>query len=173
MHMYANKLGALGLLITDAIDEALAGISPSAAALLLTLHYRPGITVTQLADVAGIAQPTAVRVLDGLARRGWLERQPRAGRMTPLVLTEEGTTQAQLVQAARLSAMERLLAPLPGHDREAFERGLDSILAGATMSRAFARTTCRLCDHPACKEPDCPIGARATEIESQRRTASS
>jgi DNA-binding MarR family transcriptional regulator len=162
---YSNKLGALGLLITDAIDEALGGSSRSAAALLLTLHYRPGITVTQLADVAGIAQPTAVRVLDGLTGRGWLERQPRVGRMTPLVLTEEGTARARLVQAARLRAMERLLASLPDHDREAFERGIDSILAGATTSRTFARTTCRLCDHPACMEPDCPIGTRATEIE--------
>ena len=82
MHMYdANKLGALGLLITDAMDAALGGTSPSAASLLLTLHYRPGITITQLAGVAGIAQPTAVRVLDGLEKRGYLvSRRERAGR---------------------------------------------------------------------------------------------
>jgi DNA-binding MarR family transcriptional regulator len=165
--LISNKLGALGLLIADAMDDALDGVSQSAAALLFTLHYRDGITVTQLAKVAGIAQPTAVRVLDGLARRGWLERQPRSGRTTPLVLTATGKAKARRLQAARLSAMGRLLAPLPEDEQAAFERALDIVLAKATTSRAFARTTCRLCDHPACEEPGCPVGARATEIERQ------
>lgn len=165
--MIANKLGALGVLISDTMDEALVDVSPSAAALLLTLLYREGTTVTRLAAVAGIAQPTAVRVLDGLASRGWVERQARTGRTTPLRLTAAGKAEAQRLQAARLAAMERLLAALPERDRAGFDRALDIVLAGATISRASARTMCRLCDHPSCMEPDCPVGSRATEIERQ------
>jgi DNA-binding MarR family transcriptional regulator len=161
----SNKLGAFGVLICDAMENALNGLSPSAAALLLTLYYRPSVTITQLAEVAGIAQPTAVRVLDGLARRGWLERQSRIGRTTPLLLTGAGKEQAQSLQAARLRGMDRLLAALPEQDRITFERSLDTILAAATSSRAFARTTCRLCDHAACDGPLCPIGTRATQLE--------
>ena len=89
--MRANKLGALGVMIADAVENALGEVSTSAAALLLTLNDRPWSTVTELAHVAGIAQPTAVRVLDGIARRGWIERQPRAGRTTPLRLDRKST----------------------------------------------------------------------------------
>jgi DNA-binding MarR family transcriptional regulator len=163
--LYSNKLGAFGVLISDAIDGALDGLSPSAAALLLTLHYHPSITISQLAEVTGIAQPTAVRVLDGLARRGWLERRARVGRTTPVLLTDAGTKRALSVQQARLHAMDRLLATLPEQQLITFVRSLDTILAAATTSREFARTTCRLCDHAACDGALCPIGTRATELE--------
>lgn len=161
----SNKLGALGILVMDAMEAALGELSPSAAALLLTLHHRPGLTVTGLAAIAGITQPTAVRVLDGLVQHGWVERQPRTGRTTPVRLTETGERQAQAIQAARAAALDRLLTPLPEQDRARFEDLLDRILAGATTSRAFARITCRLCDHAACDGPLCPIGTRATALE--------
>src|SRR5260370_3486926 len=166
MHMLgSNKLGAFGVLIADAIEGALDGVSPSAAALLLNLHYRPSMTITQLAEVAGIAQPTAVRVVSGLARRGWLERRSRIGRTTPLLLTSAGKKQARSLQAARLGAMDRLLAALPDQRRIAFVRSLDTILAAATISRAFARTICRLGEHAASGGPLCPNGPQANELE--------
>jgi hypothetical protein len=42
---------------------------------------------------------------------------------------------------------------------------LDRVLADATTSRAFARITCRLCEHDLCGPSVCPIGCRATELE--------
>jgi hypothetical protein len=39
------------------MDGALDGLSLSAAAMLLTMHYRPRTTATELAEVAGVAQP--------------------------------------------------------------------------------------------------------------------
>lgn len=45
---------------------------------------------------------------------------------------------------------------------------LDRILAGATTSRAFARTTCRLCEHDLCGPEVCPIGCRAAELEAEQ-----
>jgi DNA-binding MarR family transcriptional regulator len=161
----ANKLGAFGLLLSDSMGSALDDLSQSAAALLLTLHYRPGTTASELAEVAGIAQPTTVRVLDGLVRRGLVERQPSIGRIVPLRLTAAGRDRAEVLQAARLNTLDRLLAVLPEEERAAFERALDLMLAAATTSRPFARTTCRLCDHVICDGPLCPIGTRATELE--------
>jgi DNA-binding MarR family transcriptional regulator len=161
----ANKLGAFGLLLMDAMGEALGDLSPSAAALLLTLRYHGDMTTTALAAIAGISQPTAVRVADGLVRRGLIQRQDRVGRTARLRLTRTGARQAEALQRARLKTMERLLASLSATERTAFERALDKLLAAATVSRAFARTTCRLCDHRSCDGRLCPIGSRASELE--------
>jgi hypothetical protein len=74
------------------------------------------------------------------------------------------------LQRARLKAMERLLTGLSVTERTAFERALDKLLAAATVSRAFARTTCRLCDHGSCDGRLCPIGSRASELDRAART---
>lgn len=164
--LIASKLGALGVLIADTTRDSVGDLSPSAAALLLSLHYHGPMTATGLAAVAGIAQPTAVRVLGGLAARGLVERGKRAGKAAPLVLTAAGRFQAETVQSGRLAALDRLLGRLAPDDRQALERLLDRILADATDSRETARTICRLCDHTICDGPDCPVGTRATRIEA-------
>lgn len=163
----SNTLGALGTLITDRIESVLDGLSPSAAAALSMLHFKPELTATRLAAICGISQPTAVRVLDGLARQGLLTRGTPQGRETPLSLTQAGTTRAKRLQTARMAALEDLLAVFAPEERRVFNALLDRLVAGATESRAFARTTCRLCDHEVCKPGLCPIGNRASEIEAQ------
>ena len=165
-----NKLGALGILIADAMESALNDLSPSAASMLSTLFYRPNLTASMLAEIVGVTQPTATRVLDGLVQHGWIERQERQGRATPLRLTAAGGERAVVLQSARHAALSRLTANLSKYDKEILDRILDSVLAEATTSRAFARTTCRLCDHAACDGPSCPIGSRATELERQSET---
>ncbi|PSH61715.1 MarR family transcriptional regulator, partial [Phyllobacterium brassicacearum] len=75
MHMLdANKLGALGAMIAYRSEAALAGLSASAAALLSVLHFKPGLTTTEVAEVVGVSQPAAVRLIDGLERQGLLAR---------------------------------------------------------------------------------------------------
>lgn len=170
MHMLrANKLGAFAVLLADTLENAYGSLSPSAASLLLTLFYGRDATATALAKVAGVSQPTAVRVLDGLVRQGFIERKNRTGRTTLLCVTRAGRERARLLQAARLGAMETILSGLNARERATFERMLDTILGAATTSRALARTICRLCDHPACDGPLCPVGTRASEIETNRR----
>jgi len=173
MHMLlAGKLGALGVLLSDLGERAAEDLSPSAAALLLTLSFHPAATATELARIAGIAQPTAVRVLEGLGRRGLIARQRRSGRTAPLALTGAGKRRARLLLSARLRAIGALLAGLSREERAGLERMLDKVLAAATTSRAFARTTCRLCDHGACRGRRCPIGSRAPEVERAAGIAS-
>jgi DNA-binding MarR family transcriptional regulator len=167
-----NKLGALGLLLTDSLENISDGLSLSATALLLSLFYHPEATATELAKIVGVSQPTAVRVLDGLVARGLIKRKDRAGRITLLGITAAGRKRAQALQVRRLRATKILLSALTAAERKNFERTLDKLLASATSSRAFARTTCRLCDHALCDGPLCPIGTRATEIERRAQSLS-
>ncbi|MEZ5840010.1 MAG: MarR family transcriptional regulator [Hyphomicrobiales bacterium] len=161
----ANKLGALGTLISDRIEDALEGLSPSAAALLSMLHFKPGLTATELAAIAAVAQPTVTRLVDGLVRQGLVAREAAPGRSTPLRVTEEGDRRAVRLQERRLSALAGLLGVLAPEERAAFAGLVDRVLVGATTSRAFARTTCRLCEHDLCGPEVCPVGCRAGEIE--------
>lgn len=171
MHMLCeNKLGALGVLLSDSLERAAGDLSTSAAALLLTLFYSRDITATELAKIGGVSQPTAVRVLDGLVRRALVERKGRAGRVTILCLTPMGRKRARSLQAARLSAMNGVLGVLPRQEQGHLERTLDKLLRAAINSRSSARTTCRLCDHTLCDGRLCPIGTRAAEIERTTTT---
>lgn len=163
--LIANKTGALGLLFFDRLEAAFGDLSPSAAAFLLTALYRPGSTTTEIAAVAGVSQPTGVRVLAGLRARGYVQPAVRDGRTAPILLTEAGRARASALQAARLTAMSDLLGALTPVELAQFEALADKLLAEATVSRAFARTTCRLCDHPNCLEPECPLGTRASALE--------
>ena len=163
--LIANKTGALGLLLFDRLEASFGDLSPSAAAFLLTAFYRPGSTTTEIAAVAGVSQPTGVRILAGLRSRGFVQPAARAGRTAPILLTEAGRARASALQAARLAAMSNLLGALTAAELAQFETLADKLLAEATVSRAFARTTCRLCDHPNCLEPECPLGTRASAHE--------
>lgn len=165
----ANKLGALAVLLSDALEDSFGDLSPSAAALLSTLEHFNGSTASELAAVAGIAQPTATRVLDGLERQGLVRRGAKTGRQTPLHLTANGRRRSTRLKKARDDAMARLLDFVPEDRRNMFLTVVDGMLTGATTSRRFARTTCRHCDHGICTGPACPIGSRATEIEQDAK----
>jgi len=161
----ANKLGALGTLIRDRTDAALGPLSPSAAAVLSMLHFKPGLTTSEIATVVGVSQPTAVRLIDGLERQALIKRGEQVGRVTPLSLTKAGHDEAEALQRRRLAALDGLLGALPETDRNRFVFLLDRVLEEATTSRSFARTTCRLCEHNLCSADVCPIGCKASEIE--------
>ncbi|MGX5733032.1 MarR family winged helix-turn-helix transcriptional regulator [Bosea thiooxidans] len=163
----ANKLGAFGTLIRDRIDTALGDLSPSAAAVLSMLHFRPGLTTSELATVVGVSQPTAVRLIDGLERQVLIERGAPVGRVTPLRLTEAGHAEVKALHARRLAALDGALGVLQPDDRRLFVSLLDVVLAGVTTSRAFARRTCRLCEHDLCGPEICPIACRASELEAR------
>lgn len=165
--LLANKLGALAVLAGDLSRAAGGGLSLTAAAILLTLHHRGPMTASELAVVAGITQPTAVRVTNGLVAQGLVRRCERVGKTAPIHLTRAGAREAKSLQKARLDALQRLVTDLTAGEQVELEGLLDKILADATRSRRFARTTCRLCDHALCASPVCPIGTRAAELELQ------
>jgi MarR family transcriptional regulator, organic hydroperoxide resistance regulator len=60
--------------------------------LLTALADRSPRSVGELAELAGVAAPTATRMLDGLARAGVVERRPSSSdrRVVEIFLTDEG-----------------------------------------------------------------------------------
>ena len=91
MHMLLeNHLAALGTLVRDRMVAGFGGMSPSAAAVLLTLANRGPMAVSELAAILGVAQPTASRLLDGLAGGlagdGLVARREKRGRRVAIAL---------------------------------------------------------------------------------------
>lgn len=164
MHMLVeNSLGALGTVIMDRISSVLDDLSPSAATLLLALLHDQAKSTTGLAALAGVSQPTAVRVLDGLGRRRFVTRGRRRGRETPIRLTPEGRARATAIQDARLQVLGDLLNPLSFEEMAALQDLVGRILWGATTSRRFARHTCRFCAHDICTGDGCPVASATTD----------
>ena len=83
--------------------------------LLEALSEEPDLTVRALAEAAGVASPTATRMLDGLQRDGIVERRPSASdrRAVSVSLTDTGR---------RLVAQKRALV---GERRRALYESLD------------------------------------------------
>jgi len=164
--LLANKLGALSTRINDRLSVALGGRSQSASAVLLTLANWGPLGVTELGRILGVSQPTCSRVTSILEREGLIRRQSRIGRDVRLELTAGGATTAAELEDARLNDLATLLLPLDDKDRDLLHGLLDRLLAASTTGRPDARHTCRMCAHSICDGPDCPIGTRATQLES-------
>ncbi len=165
MNPEANHVAALASLVQDRMRGAFDDVSASGAALLLTLLNRGELTVTALADILGVAQSTATRLIDGQQRLGLVRRAGKAGREVRVALTAKGRRRADGLQRARADAAAALLAPLTAAERRTLGGLVDKLLYHATQSRAFARHTCRFCDHHVCRGRRCPINRRATELE--------
>ncbi len=161
-----NQIATLGTLIHDAMLEGFDDLSPRAAAILLTLLNRGALTISTIAEIAGITQPTATRIVDGLERTSLVKRKARDGRTVAVSLTARGSKTARRLQKSRTDTARKVTAALDRDEHGAFAAMIDKILFQATTGRRFARTTCRYCDHDACHGDACPINRRATEIEN-------
>lgn len=74
------------------LNSAGAGVSPEQWGLLARLAARPGVSQSSLADPLLKDHANVTRLLDGLQRRGLIERRPRPGdrRSHAIHLTEAG-----------------------------------------------------------------------------------
>ncbi len=165
-----NKLTALATMLDDGMRAGFSDFSQSAVAAILTLRHRGPLTTSELAAIIGVAQPTAVRLIDGLVRAGLARRGARQGRSAPLHLEAKGRRRADRLQAARLRVAGGLLRGLSAPDLRALDRIVDKLLAGGTRSRDHARATCRLCAHDRCAGDDCPVGTRARALDTVEGT---
>jgi DNA-binding MarR family transcriptional regulator len=166
----ANLLGALSLVLTDRMTDAMgeAGGRPesAAAALAALLHFLDRPTVDRLRQVLGLTSSGTVRLVDRMTESGYIQRGPgNDGRSTAVTLTEAGLAAAERIAAARAEVLEGALAGLTGADREALRRILGTMLAGLIRGPGATRWICRLCDTGACRgaEGGCPVGNAARE----------
>ena len=160
----ANVVGALALVVTDRMTDAMAdrsGHSASAAAALSALHHfldRPSID--RLRQVLGLTSSGTVRLVDRLEQEGYVERGPGAdGRTIAVSLTARGRRQAAKVSAARADVLAGALGALSGEEREALDRIASKLLVGLMRGPGGTGWMCRLCDFEACghDKGECPI----------------
>jgi DNA-binding MarR family transcriptional regulator len=170
----ANLLGALALAVTDRVGETLdatVGRSQSAAAMLSALDQFLDVpTVDRLAQVLGLSQSGAVRLVDRLEHDGYVRRSRGSrgpdARSIGVHLTGAGRRAARRVRAQRLDHLDRLLDPLEEDERRQLAVLAGRLLAGMMREPGAVGWTCRLCDLRACgrREGRCPL-----EREARRR----
>lgn len=92
--------------------------------LLTPLDEAPALPLTEIADRAGIAAPTATRIIDGLEREGAVRRDRSAqDRRTVLVsLTTKGRRLLRRKRAQLTRRRQRLYEQLEPAEREQSER---------------------------------------------------
>jgi DNA-binding MarR family transcriptional regulator len=165
----ANLLGALSLVITDRIAEAMAGAGgrpeTAAAALSALVHFLDHPSVDRLRQVLGLTSSGTVRLVDRLVAAGYLERGPGPdGRTTSVTLTDAGRAAAVGVTAARAAVLDGALGVLSPAEREAFGVLAGKVLTGLIRPPGGTRRMCRLCDTGSCRAAagGCPVtnGAR-------------
>jgi DNA-binding MarR family transcriptional regulator len=151
----ANLLGALARVVTDRVDDAVAGASGrsvSAAAALSALHHfldRP--TLDRLRLVLGLTPSGAVRLVDRLVEAGLVKRGPgEDGRSRSVGLTPAGRRVAARISAARVGTLRDTLAVLSPAERETLHGLLGRVMAGIVQVKEGGAWICRLCDTDAC-----------------------
>ncbi|MFC5748573.1 MarR family winged helix-turn-helix transcriptional regulator [Actinomadura rugatobispora] len=159
----ANLLGATALAVTDLVlagAARAAGVAPSGAAALVVLAASPEVTVTELGRRVGLTQSAAVRMVDGLAAAGLVERGRGPGRAVPVRLTGRGRSTARELLAARDAPLAAALDALGAGERETLADLLSRLLTRLYNEVGDAERMCRLCDRDACTAgAACPVGA--------------
>jgi DNA-binding MarR family transcriptional regulator len=107
------------------------GLSLPQYHMLEPLRESRELTVGELAEAAGVAAPTATRMLDCLGRLGYvLRRQSESDRRAVLVaLTPAGATALETAHAEATAFRRRLFESLPPEDREHAARLLRRLAA--------------------------------------------
>ncbi|HWN26657.1 MAG TPA: MarR family winged helix-turn-helix transcriptional regulator [Actinomycetospora sp.] len=151
-----NLVGAWVLSVADAVREAAersTGMGGAGPAALVAVAAEPGMSVETLRRALGLTHPGAVRLVDRLEERGWVERSPGGGRAVALRPTAAGVTARDALLAARHDAIAAQLERL-GPDRERLAAVIEPLLLDQAADAGELRRLCRLCDRAAC-EP-CP-----------------
>jgi DNA-binding MarR family transcriptional regulator len=107
------------------------GIPMSQAMVLQTLQANPeGRRMSEIAEALGVAQSTATRLVEPLAREMRVERRPAPddGRVVVICLTDKGRHAA--AELGRLSQRwsEGILQRIPRGEQEAVIRALETVI---------------------------------------------
>jgi DNA-binding MarR family transcriptional regulator len=166
----ANLLGALSLVVTDRMSDAIVdagGQSQTGAAALSALHhFLQAPSIDLLRQVLGLTPSGTVRLVDRLEGAGYVRRGPgRDGRSVTVALTASGRRAAARVSNARTQVMEDVLATLSIGDRRMFDQLVSRLLVGMIRGPGAVRWMCRLCDTQTCGHDTgtCPVTRAARE----------
>ncbi|TYC52961.1 MarR family transcriptional regulator [Rhodobacterales bacterium] len=160
--LIANHLGALAVKLIDDVSRT-RPMSDTSRALMETLYFWGPMSATQLAEIAGLTQPSAKRALDKLREAGLVE-WPDAGRTRPARLTGRGRSLVVELIADRDDVLRQATSVLTREEQMTLAPLLEKMLTALTGSPEEARHMCRFCDHAICDGPLCPVGERARAL---------
>jgi DNA-binding MarR family transcriptional regulator len=170
----ANLLGALGIVLSDALLDAAepAGGSTPATALVALAGPSAGASIGALAGVVGLTHSGTVRLVDRLVAEDLVERRRGADqRSAALVLTPAGRRAARRTLRRREANLHSVASVLTDSQQRVLTAITEDLLAQlGTTPEAEARV-CRLCDLEACgrSRGECPVApARRRRHASDR-----
>jgi DNA-binding MarR family transcriptional regulator len=100
--------------------------SPAVWRTLSVLLTSGPIRLGELADLSRVSQPTATKLVGGLAARGWIERtsDPADARVSRTSITDAGTAALLNWRTELAAALLPYFADLPAADVETLERAV-------------------------------------------------
>jgi MarR family transcriptional regulator, negative regulator of the multidrug operon emrRAB len=155
-----NVIGAWSLAVAEAIERstvAVAGIAGAASAALGAVAADPDMSIDELRRALDLTHPGAVRLVDRLEGRGWMQRHPGRGRTVHLRLTPLGHRTHREVLQARHDAIAALTANLGPDALDHIAKLVAPSLTAMTTDTDRLRHLCRLCRRSDC-DP-CPVAS--------------
>jgi DNA-binding MarR family transcriptional regulator len=104
-------------------------VRPAQFSVLVVIVANPGLSQADLAETLGIERARLVRLLDGLEKRGLIQRRPSPvdRRSHALVLTREGQRSLKRLKALAAEHEANLAARLGAEKREALLAALKGV----------------------------------------------
>jgi len=112
-------------------------LSVSEGLTLLALDVTGPLVQRDLAFALKLEKSTVSRLVDGLARRGFVERDPHPqdGRQLLVGLTDVGRRQVTALRATRTARMAGLLAAVPADQRDAVVKAVRLLVEAGNATR--------------------------------------
>ncbi|MGF1650267.1 MAG: MarR family winged helix-turn-helix transcriptional regulator [Hyphomicrobiaceae bacterium] len=114
------------------------GLTPRQYAVLVTVAQHEGLSQTNLVEKTGIDRSTLADIIRRMLKKGLLQRRrtKEDARAYSVKLTDEGRRVLQAAEPMADRVDERVLAVLPGPQRDQFLRDLSLIIEALAMSDA-------------------------------------
>ncbi|WP_345229509.1 MarR family winged helix-turn-helix transcriptional regulator [[Roseibacterium] beibuensis] len=157
-YIISNLLSAAANLADECMLDA-AGLASPDTRVLLSIKAHPSATIRQISEIVGLSHSGAVRAVDRLQTRSFVERREGADRRNvSLHVTELGRETANAFLDQRTGAIQRQLEKLTAEEQQELAALLARMLQGVATDRPQAWRLCRDCDHDRCERSGCPIG---------------
>jgi DNA-binding MarR family transcriptional regulator len=119
-------------------EMGLGDLTPRQYAILLTVAQNEGLSQTHLVEKTGIDRSTLADIVRRLLKKGLLQRRRTKddARAYAVKLTEEGHRVLKSAEPMARKVDDRILAALPGQQRERFVQDLNTIVRALGSSNA-------------------------------------
>jgi DNA-binding MarR family transcriptional regulator len=117
-------------------EMGLGDLTPRQYAILLSVSQNEGLSQTHLVEKTGIDRSTLADIVRRLLKKGLLQRRRTKddARAYAVKLTEEGARVLKSAEPMARKVDDRILAALPGQQRDRFVQDLNTIVRALSQS---------------------------------------